>query len=124
MNPLSYTAAGRNLVASASRSSPVRSATSNVRFTFTQVARHLVKIDAADTLMQPLSKLYNSYVHMHCNRLWVDQTGEARALGLLLRAREAIAHGSSELLSDRQAASIDGNAGGATVGNFASQEKA
>ena len=52
----------------------------------------LAKIDAAGSLSQPLSKLYESYVHMHCNRLGLNRTMEGRALGLLLRARETIAH--------------------------------
>ena len=91
------------------------------RSSIRQVARRLAEIEAAQALMQPLSKLYRSYVHMHCNRLWADQTGEARLLGLLLRAREENAH-ASPVLSDRQAASMARSAGGGTVGNFASHE--
>jgi thiopeptide-type bacteriocin biosynthesis protein len=91
------------------------------RTSITQVVRLLVEIEAAHALMQPLSKLYSSYVHMHCNRLSVDQVGEARLLGLLVRAREEIAH-ASPVLSARQAASMAGSAGGGTVGNFASHE--
>jgi lantibiotic biosynthesis protein len=58
-----------------------------------EVSRQLANIEAAGALTQPLSKLHSSYVHMHCNRLWIDQTAERRALGLLLLARTAIAHG-------------------------------
>jgi thiopeptide-type bacteriocin biosynthesis protein len=57
-----------------------------------QIVADLGKLEADRAVTQPLSKLYESYVHMHCNRLWADQSAERRALGLLLRARDAIAH--------------------------------
>jgi thiopeptide-type bacteriocin biosynthesis protein len=56
------------------------------------IVARLAKLELNRTLTQPLCKLYESYVHMHCNRLSADQTAERRALGLLLRARDAIAH--------------------------------
>jgi thiopeptide-type bacteriocin biosynthesis protein len=52
----------------------------------------LIKMEATSVLTQPLSKLCESYVHMHCNRLGVDRTMERRVLGLLLRTRETITH--------------------------------
>jgi thiopeptide-type bacteriocin biosynthesis protein len=57
-----------------------------------QIASRLAKMELEGALTQPLSKLYESYIHMHCNRLWDDHTAERRALGLLLRTRDAIAH--------------------------------
>jgi thiopeptide-type bacteriocin biosynthesis protein len=42
-------------------------------------------------LGQPKSKLFQSFVHMHCNRLLgIGQATEEQALGLLLRAREGL----------------------------------
>jgi len=57
-----------------------------------QVAGRLAELDSTGTLTQPMSALYRSYVHMHCNRLCPDPDSERRALGLLLRSREAIAY--------------------------------
>jgi thiopeptide-type bacteriocin biosynthesis protein len=72
---------------------PVHRVLAERRSTIMQLSRVLTNIEAAGALTQPLSKLYGSYIHMHCNRLWLDQTAERRALGLLLLARLAIAHG-------------------------------
>lgn len=57
-----------------------------------QVADRLARIDVARALTQPIAKLCDSYVHMHCNRLLADHTAERRVRGLLLRARDAIAN--------------------------------
>jgi lantibiotic biosynthesis protein len=62
------------------------------RKAFAQIADRLAKVEADRTLTRPLSKLYDDYVHMHCNRLWTDHTAERRVRGLLLRARDAIAN--------------------------------
>ena len=62
------------------------------RSAITQVAQDLAQYDAAGALSQPRADLYSSYVHMHCNRLSPDPTLERRALGLLLRGREAMRH--------------------------------
>jgi thiopeptide-type bacteriocin biosynthesis protein len=59
---------------------------------FAVVSRKLNTLESSHVLTQPLSSLYGSYVHMHCNRLTLDQTVERRVLGLLLRAREAVSH--------------------------------
>jgi thiopeptide-type bacteriocin biosynthesis protein len=78
------------------------------RAALVQVVGRLARMEATHTLTQPLSKLFESYVHMHCNRLWADQSGESRALGLLVRAREAIARG-PEILSNQQREAIAGS---------------
>jgi len=57
-----------------------------------RIEARLATLQQEGALTQPLAKLYESYVHMHCNRLWGEQTAERRALGLVLRASEAIAH--------------------------------
>jgi len=56
------------------------------------VTEGLRGLEAAGVLSQPWRALVSSFVHMHCNRLGFDQTAEARCLGLLARAREAMAH--------------------------------
>jgi thiopeptide-type bacteriocin biosynthesis protein len=66
---------------------------------------NLSQMEVDRRLTQPLSKLYESYIHMHCNRLWADPSAERRALGLLLRARDAIAH-RPEIRADSTATSI------------------
>jgi len=77
------------------------------RKAFAQVADRLAKLEADRALTRPLAKLYDDYVHMHCNRLWTDYTAEPRIRGLLLRVRDAIAN-RPELVSERQAASTTG----------------
>jgi thiopeptide-type bacteriocin biosynthesis protein len=57
------------------------------------IAARLATLQSQGVLTEPLSKLYESYVHMHCNRLCTDPAMERRVLGLLMRAREAVAHG-------------------------------
>jgi thiopeptide-type bacteriocin biosynthesis protein len=57
-----------------------------------EVAARLVALQSEDALTKPLSRIYESYGHMHCNRLSSDPALERRVLGLLLRAREAISH--------------------------------
>ena len=69
------------------------------------IADRLAKIEATRGLIQPLSKLYESYVHMHCNRLGIAPTIERRVLGLLLRARETMAH-LPTIISENRAASM------------------
>jgi thiopeptide-type bacteriocin biosynthesis protein len=59
---------------------------------FAEVARRLALLESSQALTQPMTKLYSSYVHMHCNRLMNDPSAERRVLGLLLRARDAVAH--------------------------------
>ena len=56
------------------------------------LADRLAGIEADGALTQPPAALYESYMHMHCNRLGVDRNAEPRILGLLLRSLEAIAH--------------------------------
>jgi thiopeptide-type bacteriocin biosynthesis protein len=56
------------------------------------VAERLSSLESTCSLMQPLGKILGSFVHMHCNRLWADQAAERRALALLLRTRDTIAH--------------------------------
>ncbi len=71
---------------------PVSEALARRRTTCRQIATRLTELENNCALTQPVSQLYDSYVHMHCNRLCPDQTVERRALGLLLRARDSIAH--------------------------------
>lgn len=80
-----------------------------------QVVELLARLEATGVLTQPLSKLYFSFIHMHCNRLWADPTPERRSLGLLLLARSAIAH-QTQTASERQAAIDEGNGHGADPG--------
>jgi hypothetical protein len=48
-------------------------------------------MEAAGLLFQPKSKLFGSYVHLHCNRLLgVDRAAEEQALGLLARTRNGL----------------------------------
>jgi thiopeptide-type bacteriocin biosynthesis protein len=55
------------------------------------VAASLVEMEGQGKLTQTLDTLYNSFVHMHCNRLFrSDQSFERRVLGLLLRTREGL----------------------------------
>jgi lantibiotic biosynthesis protein len=70
----------------------VREALADRRAAVSCIAARLGQLDTDEVLSQPLSKLYDSYVHMHFNRLWGDQSAERRALGLLLRTRDAISH--------------------------------
>jgi thiopeptide-type bacteriocin biosynthesis protein len=53
--------------------------------------RRLDELEAAGLLFQPKLKLFNSYVHLHCNRLLgVDRLAEEQALGLLARTRKGL----------------------------------
>lgn len=61
------------------------------------IVARLATMEATDALTIPLSKLYMSYVHMHCNRLGIDPAMEQRVLSLLLRARETISHLPTEI---------------------------
>jgi thiopeptide-type bacteriocin biosynthesis protein len=75
-----------------SLSEPIRNALSIRRAVIERVRVGLAEAENQQTLTQPLSKVYESFVHMHCNRLGNSLVSERRVLGLLLRAREAIAH--------------------------------
>jgi hypothetical protein len=57
----------------------------------TPVVAELARLDAAGLLTKPLPELFDSYLHMHCNRILNDQPSERRVLGLLLRTRETLA---------------------------------
>jgi lantibiotic biosynthesis protein len=51
----------------------------------------LASLAAAGDLRQPMSILYNSYVHLHCNRLLgIDSGAERTALALALRTRASL----------------------------------
>jgi thiopeptide-type bacteriocin biosynthesis protein len=55
------------------------------------VARQIAELDAAQVLERPLTTLYASYFHMHCNRLLgTDRSAEDMVAGLLLRTREGL----------------------------------
>jgi lantibiotic biosynthesis protein len=55
------------------------------------VAKRLYELTERGELGQPKSQLYQSFVHLHCNRLLGSgQTIEEQALGLLLRTREGL----------------------------------
>jgi thiopeptide-type bacteriocin biosynthesis protein len=55
------------------------------------VARQLAALAEQGVLTQPPSTLYNSYIHLHCNRLLgVEAGSENTVLGLLLRTREGL----------------------------------
>jgi lantibiotic biosynthesis protein len=71
---------------------PINDILSQRRVAMAPIVASLANMEATGSLTQPLSNLYGSYVHMHCNRLGVDPTMEARVLSLLLRARETISH--------------------------------
>ncbi|HWW00654.1 MAG TPA: lantibiotic dehydratase [Candidatus Acidoferrum sp.] len=88
--------------------SPIVDALSQLTSTLAPIVETLAKLESAHALTQPLSTLYDSYVHMHCNRLGVDPALERRVLGLLLRARETIAH-LPAIVSPDEAASFAGN---------------
>ncbi len=52
---------------------------------------HLKELSARGELSQSLDVLTDSFVHMHCNRLFgSDGSAERRVLGLLLRTREGL----------------------------------
>ena len=71
---------------------PVREALASRRAAVSSIAARLGLLDTQGVLSRPLPGLYESYVHMHFNRLWGDLSAERRALGLLLRARDTISH--------------------------------
>jgi thiopeptide-type bacteriocin biosynthesis protein len=54
------------------------------------VISDLTSLEKSGELTLPPAKLYESYVHMHCNRLWAETAAERTVLGLLLRTHEAI----------------------------------
>jgi thiopeptide-type bacteriocin biosynthesis protein len=52
------------------------------------IGQRLDSLIAAGELAQPKSRLYSSYVHLHCNRLLAgDRLAEEQVLGLLARTR-------------------------------------
>jgi lantibiotic biosynthesis protein len=56
------------------------------------LAMRLSELEKEGELSQPLSELYSSFVHLHCNRLLgTDPAVERMVLGLLLRTREGLA---------------------------------
>jgi thiopeptide-type bacteriocin biosynthesis protein len=56
------------------------------------IAMRLSELEKKGELSQPLSELYSSFVHLHCNRLLgTDPAVERMILGLLLRTREGLA---------------------------------
>lgn len=71
---------------------PVREALTRRRSALCQAGARLAALEEDGILTKSRARLIESYVHMHCNRISADQAIERRALGLLLRAREAIAH--------------------------------
>ena len=56
------------------------------------IARSLANLEAAGAVTLPLSKLYESYAHMHFNRLGVDRAAEQRVLSMLGRALETMSY--------------------------------
>ena len=72
--------------------SPVGQVLARRRSKLNEVATRLAELERNGALTQPIVRLYESYVHMHCNRLYADPSAEQRALGLLLRARDSIVH--------------------------------
>lgn len=58
----------------------------------TEAVAQINRLQATGQLSQGGPRLCSSHLHMHCNRLWGDQKAEARVLGLLARALEAIVH--------------------------------
>jgi lantibiotic biosynthesis protein len=53
--------------------------------------RRLDELEASGLLFQPKGQLFNSYVHLHCNRLLgVDRKAEEQVLGLLARTRNGL----------------------------------
>jgi thiopeptide-type bacteriocin biosynthesis protein len=71
---------------------PVQEVLARRRSALCQVGARLAALEEEGVLTQPKALLFESYAHMHCNRISADQAIERRALGLLLRACEAIAH--------------------------------
>jgi thiopeptide-type bacteriocin biosynthesis protein len=60
------------------------------RHALEEAGRRLAEMEAAG-LRLPKSKLFGSYVHLHCNRLLgVDLAAEEQALGLLARTRNGL----------------------------------
>ncbi len=57
------------------------------------IAIRLAELDAQQALGKPLTTLYASYIHLHCNRLLnTDSIAEEEVLGLLLRTYEGLKH--------------------------------
>jgi thiopeptide-type bacteriocin biosynthesis protein len=80
------------LTAPRSNNPPIIELFTNHRIALSHIATQLAALEARGLLLQPLDKLYESFVHMHCNRLGMDPTREQRVISLLLRSRDAIAH--------------------------------
>ncbi|HEY6411612.1 MAG TPA: thiopeptide-type bacteriocin biosynthesis protein [Ktedonobacteraceae bacterium] len=58
---------------------------------FAPITPLLLELAEKGELSQTLDTLYNSYIHMHFNRLFgSDHSAERRVLGLLLRTREGL----------------------------------
>jgi lantibiotic biosynthesis protein len=57
------------------------------------LAARLAELGKSGELTQSRAAIYRSFVHLHLNRLMAaDAATESRALGLLLRTRESLAH--------------------------------
>ena len=57
-----------------------------------QITERLISLTAQRSLGQPLTTLYSSFVHMHCNRLGIDPAAEDGIIGLLLRTYAGLEH--------------------------------
>jgi thiopeptide-type bacteriocin biosynthesis protein len=87
---------------------PIVEALSERTSAIAPIVERLAEIESTQGLTQPLSNIYESYLHMHCNRFGIDPARERRLLGLLLRARETIAH-LPAVISQDEAVSMAGN---------------
>jgi lantibiotic biosynthesis protein len=56
------------------------------------IVHQLSELQTAGVVTRSFSTLCDSYVHMHCNRMWGDPLAERRARALLLRTRDTLAH--------------------------------
>jgi thiopeptide-type bacteriocin biosynthesis protein len=86
---------------------PIRDALALYHAESAAATERLVELDASNVLTQPASALYSSYIHMHCNRITSDQTSERRAMGLLLRARDAMAHRGKRSAEPQEASTVE-----------------
>jgi hypothetical protein len=59
----------------------------------------LATLEASGALAQPVSKLCESYLHLHCNRVLHDPQAEPRVMGLLARVRDTLAHTVGEAIN-------------------------
>jgi thiopeptide-type bacteriocin biosynthesis protein len=80
-------------------SAPVGAALAERRKALASVARRLAALEASGNLAQPVSKLCESYLHLHCNRLLNNPQTELRVMGLLARIRDTMAHTVNEAIS-------------------------